>query len=76
MSLHLIPFPSKPGSKRPRRKVANAWRDSQARVDALPRTLGDKLQELACLSPGHVVSIELLVDHILADLAGKRGGLR
>jgi hypothetical protein len=38
-------------------------------------SLGNKLQRLAFLSPRHVDSIEILVDHILVSLAKNGRGL-
>lgn len=40
-----------------------------------PGSLGNKLQVLAGLSPAHLVSIELLVDHIIASVQAEGRGL-
>lgn len=40
-----------------------------------PEPLGNKLQRLAVLSPEHIASVELLVDHILKSIEGNGRGL-
>jgi hypothetical protein len=63
---------STPCSLRPSRASKNL---PVRQTTSPPESLGNKLQTLAAISPSHVVSIELLVDHILASLVRDGRGL-
>lgn len=64
-----------PTSTTPEKLSLSSTRSPSEPPNSPCTSLGNKLQRLAFLSPNHIVSLELLVDHILRSVEANRRGL-